>query len=1053
MDQNVRRLRARASEQMSAAVRETAPLDALTYRPGKPGAEQVGDPRQAVVGTQWGGKDAWATFEARFRVPEHWKSGLVTLALPLGGQGMAYLDGEPWQGLDAFHTTITLPAAICNGQSHQVVVEEYAIEAGTAPRGPEDVCVVGACLLQRIDEPAQALAYDLLVGAETLQSLPDAHPASAPLLALLLEAERLVDRRRRGSETFWSTSAAAHALLVEGMPRIAAQYAERATVLAMGHAHIDTAWLWPLAQTRRKVARSWSTALRLMERFPDYHFLASQAVQYDWLETDEPALYRQVEQRIREGRWEPAAAMWVEPDVNITSGESMVRQFLYGQRAMEARFGMRCGILWLPDTFGYSAALPQLMKGAGVHSFITSKLSWNGVNKMPHDTFRWRGLDGTEVLAFFITAGVDWRVESWVSDPNDPLREMSTYNGHFTAYETGSAWRRYRDKTLSDTVLYPFGWGDGGGGATEGMLETAKRLAAYPGMPAVRQGNAEAFLRPLHDRLIDDPATPVWDGEMYFEYHRGVYTSQAGVKAGNRRGEHSLHDAELWAAWASLHAATPAEQPAQFKEAWETLLLNQFHDILPGSSIGEVYQDQAADHARVQALASAVRAEAQATLAGRLSDPVDGLVVFSSLPWPREDIAVDAALLGNHVPLGADGAPLTVQSVTDLNGEARVLIGGTQVPALGYRALRVGTAGSAKANPTLLVSERRLENRFFLLEFDEAGHLSRILDKRHDRDVLAPHTVGNRLLAFEDKPHNFDAWEIDSYYGDKSWEIDAISEWKVVERGPLRAGVEIRREWDGSTITQRILLHADLPRIDFQTTVDWRHHQVLLKAAFPLAVRSTTARYECAFGWVERPTHRNTSWDIARFETAGHRWADLSEADYGVSLLNDSKYGYDCLDSTLRLTLLKSGIDPDPEADQGVHHFSYALYPHGPEWTIADTAREGYAFNLPVTAVRHTGGFGDLPVTQSLISTSSRHAVIDTAKPAEDGDGIIVRVYDCAGGRERTELVFATPPTDVVAVNLLEEPDAAVEAPSLKGNTLSFELPAFGVRSFRVRLG
>ncbi|MGH2345398.1 MAG: glycoside hydrolase family 38 C-terminal domain-containing protein, partial [Chloroflexota bacterium] len=296
------------------------------------------------------------------------------------------------------------------------------------------------------------------------------------------------------------------------------------------------------------------------------------------------------------------------------------------------------------------------------------------------------------------------------------------------------------------------------------------------------------------------------------------------------------------------------------------------------------------------------------------------------------------------------------------------------------------------------------------------------------------------------------AWEIDSYYTDKSWEIDTVSEWHVVERGPLRAGVEIRREWDGSTIVQRILLHAKLPRIDFQTTVDWHHHQVLLKAAFPLAVRTTKARYECAFGWVERPTHRNTSWDTARFETAGHRWADLSEADYGVSLLNDSKYGYDCLDSTLRLTLLKSAIDPDPEADQGLHHFSYALFPHGPDWTIVDTVRVGYAFNLPVTAARRDAGTGTLPPSQSLVSTVSRHAVIDTVKPAEDGDGVIVRVYDCEGGRERTELIFAEPPTGVVAVTLLEDPDPDAAVPRLDGSTLSFDLPAFGVRSFRIRL-
>jgi alpha-mannosidase len=413
---------------------------------------------------------------------------------------------------------------------------------------------------------------------------------------------------------------------------------------------------------------------------------------------------------------------------------------------------------------------------------------------------------------------------------------------------------------------------------------------------------------------------------------------------------------------------------------------------------------------------------------------------------------VDAATLGDQAPLGADDAPLPTQPVTELDGTERVLIGGLNVPAMGYRTLRFGRKERSTENSALFATQRRLENRFFLLELDDAGRIERLYDKRYSREVLAPDGGGNRLQAFEDKPHAFDAWEIDSYYADKSWEIDVVTDWRVVENGPLRAGVEIRRQWDGSTITQRILLHADLPRIDFQTAIDWHHHQVLLKAAFPLLVRATNARYECAFGWVERPTHRNTTWDAARFEVAGHRWADLSENDYGVSLLNDSKYGYDCLDATLRLTLLKSGIDPDPEADQGTHHFSYALLPHGPDWTVADTVREAYAFNLPVTAQRLERGTGTLAPAQSLVRTASKHAVIDTVKRAEDGDGLIVRVYDCSGGRERTELSFLAPLRSAKAVTILEEPDVQIPAPDVARGTLAFDLPPFGVRSFRVHL-
>ena len=1054
MDLTVRRLQQRALEQLQSGVRETVPLLSLSFRPGRHIAPEDQDAtgwQPAMEGARWGGEDAWATFRAEFHVPQAWLATPARLALPLGGQGMAYLDGRPWQGLDANHGHVDLPASVRDGRPHRVVVEAYAIHETTAPRQPGTTCLVGPCRLERIDAEALAFAYDLEVGAGVLRALPRDHPARASLSALLLDAENLVDRRRPGSDAFAAGVRQARALLAEGLPRLANEYPQSAHVLAMGHAHIDTAWLWPLAQTRRKVARSWSSALRLMERYPRFHFLASQAQQYQWLATDEPELYRQVEARVGEGRWEPAAAMWVEPDVNLTAGESLVRQFLHGQRASETRFGRRCEVLWLPDTFGYSGALPQLMRGAGVPVLVTSKLSWNTTNRMPHDTFRWRGLDGSEVLAMFITAGIDPAAEPEMYDPENPLREISTYNGHVTPREVASAWGRYADKPLSHTVLYPFGWGDGGGGPTEHMLEVADRLERYPGMPRLTQGPAGAFLRSLHDRLIADPRTPVWDGEMYLEYHRGVYTGQAGVKAANRRAEHALHDAELWAAWAGLQGAGTTAWRSQLAEAWELALLNQFHDILPGSSIGEVYADQARDHARVQDLARTVRQEAQGALARQLGGVEDSLLVCNSLPWARRDLALDAATLGGLVPLDTDQKPLPVQPVTDLDGRERVLLD-TTVPALGYRSLPLARPEPAPVDSSLQVRERRLENQFFILELDEAAQITRLFDKRYQREILAPRGVGNQLLAFEDKPHNFDAWEIDSYYVDKHWAIDAVSDLRVVEQGPLRAGVEIRREWDGSTVTQRILLYSTSPRIDFQTRIEWHHHQVLLKAAFPLNLRATKARYECAFGWVDRPTHRNTSWDAARFEVAAHRWADLSEADYGVSLLNDSKYGHDCLDSTLRLTLLKSAIDPDPQADQGIHCFSYALLPHGPDWTVADTVQAAYAFNLPATALRHTGGTGPLPAEQSLVCTTSRHAVIDTVKPAEDGDGLILRVYDCSGGRERTELVFAGPIKAARAVTILEEPDATVQAPDVAGTTLAFELLPFQVRSFRVHL-
>jgi alpha-mannosidase len=1057
VDQDVRRLRARAEEQHQASVLAVAPLESFVFRPDQAprGGDAGGDRsgwQPVAEHTRWGGAKPWATFRASFLVPAAWSSGTVQLVLPLGGQCLAYIDGEPWQGLDGNHQSIELPVALRDGSAHHLTIEAYAAGGTTAPRRHDEVCVIGWCGLRHIDSDAEAYAYDLATGAETLAVLAVDHPARAPLLALLLQAERLVDRRRPGSNAFSMSIDAARALLAEGLPRLAQAYPVHHRVLAIGHAHIDTAWLWPLAQTRRKVVRSWSTALRLMERHPDFHILVSQPQQYKWLEQDEPALSRQVEARVREGRWEPAGAMWVEPDVNLTSGESLVRQFLHGQRYLAEHFGHRSTILWLPDAFGYSAALPQIMRGAGVHTFITSKLSWNDTNKMPHDSFRWRGLDGSEVLAYFITAGIDARVEPFVADPDAAQRDISTYNGHMTLLEVASAWWRYRDKILNDTVIYPFGWGDGGGGPTEEMLQRAERLAAYPGIPAVSQGNAEPYFRNLHNRLFEDPRTAVWDGELYLEYHRGTYSSQSGVKNGNRRGEHALHDAEVWAAWATILDARSEAWHAVLTEAWELLLLNQFHDILPGSSVADVYVDQARDHARVLSLAASVREEAQSSLVDDAHGSGDCLTVFSSLPWERSDLSIDASLLGDMLAPHDGDEPSPMQAVVDLNGDARVLIGAVNVPAIGYRTLRLAKpTRSSVDHSRLMCTERRLENSYFLLEFDQAARMTRLYDKRFDREVLAPGGFGNQLQAFEDKPLDFDAWDIDNFYGEKCWEIDKIDDVRVVEQGPLRAALEIRREWDGSTITQRILLHADLPRIDFQTHLEWRHHQVLLKAAFPLALRATTARYECAFGWVERPTHRNTSWDAARFEVAGHRWADLSEDGYGVSLINDSKYGYDCRDSTLRLTLLKSSIDPDPNADIGAHDFAYALIPHGPDWTIGQTVRAAYAFNLSVSARRHAARGNDVEA-RSLVSTRSPRAVIDTVKPAEDGDGLIVRVFECAGGSDRPELIFDRPIAFAGAVNLLEEPEPRLASPNVNGSSLTFKLTAFAVRSFRIRL-
>jgi alpha-mannosidase len=922
-------------------------------------------------------------------------------------------------------------------------------------RRPSDTFTVDECRLELIDAESEAYYYDLAVGTETLTVLPFALPERAALLNLLLEAENMVDRLDAGSDVFRKSVSRARGHLAEGLAALAAAGASnRARVTAVGHAHIDTAWMWTLAQTRRKIVRSWSTALRLMERYPNYHFVCSQPQHYRWIEEDEPDLYRQVVARIKEGRWEPAGAMWVEPDANLTSGESLVRQLMYGQRFLRERFAKTCGVLWLPDAFGYSGALPQLMRSAGVHTFVTIKLSWNTTNRMPHDTFRWRGLDGTEVLAYFMTAGADWRPLDYMEDPYPATRAAATYNGNFSVKEVLGSWVRYRDKTLNTETLYAFGWGDGGGGPTEQMLEYADRLRAYPGLPAVSQGNAEQFLKRLGDRVLRDPRTPIWEGELYLEYHRGTYTSQARAKWDNRRADHLLRDAELWCAWAAVLGHANSSWNERLTRCWEDVLLNQFHDILPGSSIGDVYKDQRRQHAAVIATAGGVLAEAQDELVGQIDADIPALAIFNASPFARNETLEVRLPPGtpSGVVLGsAPGHSVLTQSLPGGTDRRVVLVAGVTVPALGYTTIPLIAGDVPPSRPDLTVSERVIENRFFRLELDDRGRFASLFDKRHSREVLAPGGGGNRLLAFEDKPISYDAWDIDEFYTDKCREIDDVQSLQIIEAGPVRAGVEITRVFGMSQIRQRILLHVDTPRIDIQTEIDWQQRQVLVKAAFPLAVHASQATYECAFGYVQRPTHRNTSWDAARFEVAGHQWADLSETGYGVSLLNDGKYGHDCLGNVLRLTLLKSAISPDPLADEGSHSFSYALFPHGRDWTIEDTVRAGVAFNMPVYARLVPGEGRLLPPARSLVTCDSAHAVVDTVKPAEDGHGLIVRVYDCANRRGRVTLAFAHPIASAQPVTILEEPDTATDL-QITDDTLRFDLQPFQVRSFRVVL-
>lgn len=994
------KLSARIAELRTAIPREKIAIPTFRFSEGDPaGAQEPGFDdsswRDFAVGESWGGYDKVAWFRTTIEVPEAWRGQKVALRLLPGprdggdstAEGLLYVNGRALQGIDIWHTEALLPPQTYASGSVQV-----ALRVWSGVLGVPEVRTFRVAELLLVDEGAERLFF---LADTALKAVAELEPRGwhhHRLLDPVYAAMGTLEGSVVGSEEFYAAAERAADSLAASLQELRGTDPDRPVVTAVGHAHIDLAWLWRQVHAREKAQRTFATVLHLMDQYPEYRFMHSSPQLYRWLESDSPEIFDRVKGRIASGEWEITGGMWVESDTNMPSGESLIRQVVYGKRYMRETFGVDSKVLWLPDVFGYSAVLPQLLAKSGLPYFVTTKVSWNQFNRMPHDTFRWRGIDGSEVLAHFITT---------------PERNSHhyTYNGELDPREVAGIWREYRQKDVNDDLLLAYGWGDGGGGPTREMLEAARVMNDLPGLPRVRPGHVEPYFERLAERVANQDL-PVWDGELYLEYHRGTYTSQAAIKRDNRRNEVRLHDAEWAASLASI--LTGATYP-DLHEAWELLLYNQFHDVLPGSSITPVYVDSAADHRRSAQIADSAYDEAVSGLP--VADSGDGLLVLNSLGWERggvlelpwtpetsDLVAMDEA--GNGLPSQTTGA----------GGERRRLLSVPPVPSLGYRWVRLGKAGEAGAAPggqTLRATDRSLENEHYRLELNDNGHMVRLLDKANAREVLAPGRRGNVLQLFEDKPLAFDAWDVDPYYQETLREVTELRECAVEENGPVRAVLRLRWAFGSSEVVQRIVLRAGERRIDFRTHVDWRERRTLLKVAFPVQVRARHATYDIGLGAIERATHWNTSWDWARFEVPAHRWADLSEGNYGVALLNDCKYGYDVKDDVLRLTLLRSPIRPDPDADRGKHEFTYALLPHAGDWRASDVVRQAQDLNVPLrTARMRVGGprvaapnETAMAATFGFAHADAGNVVIETLKRAEDGDGWILRMFEATGSR------------------------------------------------------
>ncbi len=982
------------------------------------------------------------TLRQTVAIPDAWAGQRVFLALKFtGAETLVNVDGQPTQAIDNQHHELLLADPADAGRSYELALEAYTGTVDAQKRGgwsgagdtvitPDAVQVtLRTAELQWVDRDAEGLFYDMRVALDAAKTMDVNSREYATVIDVLDKATNLLNFGMGIGDEFYASVAQAREYVQANLYRkYHADPDFDPTLWATGHAHIDTAWLWRIAHTRKKCERTFSTALTLMEQYPDYHFSCSQPQQYAYVKEDNPAVYERIKAAVKRGQWEPVGGMWVESDCNVVSGESLVRQFLYGLRFFDREFGHHTNVVWLPDVFGYSAAFPQIIRKSGMKYFMTIKIYWNQINKPPYQTFTWEGIDGTTVLTHF-----------------SPLGD---YNAHMNPEQWRRNWNEYKQKALNDSALYIYGWGDGGGGPTRQMLETAERGKDFPGLPKVKLTTNEAFFEDLEKQVTGKPNLPRWVGELYLEYHRGTYTSQARNKKYNRQAEVGLQTAEQVSALATLltGAAYPQDQ---INKAWELTLLNQFHDIIPGSSIHAVYEDSDKDYATIQERYAQTIQTALDAVAGHVQPGSGHVVVYNPLSWARADVA--------EVPRYLN---LPGQHVTGWDGEEKTLLQLGSVPALGYDTLQaegLPLMGDKSSDSGLTVTPETLENQFFKIALDNNREIASVFDKRAGREVLDTNSYckGNALLTFEDKPMNFDAWDIDIYYQDKMTTVQELTGMTIVERGPLRATVEITRTFGrGSVVRQRISIYRDMPRIDFATDIDWKERQTLLKVAFPVNVRSPHATYDIQFGNVQRPTHWNTSWDWARFEVCAHKWADLSEGDYGVSLLSDSKYGWDIRDNVMRLTLLKGGIYPDPEADLGLHRFTYSLYPHSGDWRAAETVQRAYELNVPILAAKVTG-HGDLPASFSLVSVDDSNIIVETVKKAEDDDALIVRLYETYGQRGAAALNFARPVQSAVEVNMLERETDETKAQSVtcSGQSVAFAYTPYEIKTLRVVLG
>ncbi|MEU0804089.1 glycoside hydrolase family 38 C-terminal domain-containing protein [Streptomyces sp. NPDC005970] len=970
-----------------------------------------------TLGSTWGGPWATTWMRATAEIPEQWTGRRVEAVFDLdfdltkgpGGQAEGLVHdahGTPIQGLHPYHRSVLLTDSANGGARVDLLIELAAnppivasaglhIHHGSRETaGAEHIYRLKQAEIAVREDDVWHLIHDIEVLDELMHELPLGSSRRHEIRYALRRAADTVD-----PGDVAGTAVQARGRLADVLARPA--HASAHTIAAVGHAHIDSAWLWPVRETVRKCARTFTNMTTLAQEYPELIFACSSAQQYAWMKEHHPDIFARMKRAVADGNWVPVGGMWVEADGNLPGGEALARQLVYGRRFFAEEFGVEQKGVWLPDSFGYTAAYPQLAKLAGAEWFLTQKLSWNETNKLPHHTFAWEGIDGSRIFTHF--------------------PPVDSYVASLTAAELAHAESNFQDKGVATRSLVPFGYGDGGGGPSRSMLERARRLRDLEGSPKVVIEAPDDFFaaaRSERDRL------PVWRGELYLENHRGTYTSQARTKRGNRRSEALLREAELWAATAAVRAGAPYPYE-RLESLWRRVLLNQFHDILPGSSIAWVHQQAEREYAEIHAELEMLIADAVGHLPGAPA-------LLNAGPYARREVAVVTG-----------GEFAGAQRLFD--GRSAVL---ADVPPLATG----GPVDTHRGSVTATAQDEGfiLDNGVLTVVVDRRGLITSVYDHTAQREAIAPGTAGNLLQLHPDDPNLWSAWNIDPYYRDTVRDLDEAESVTLVDEGPLLASVRVERAYGASRFVQHVEVAAESRQVIVRNDIDWQERDTVLKAAWPLDVHADRESAEIQFGHVQRPTHENTSWDAARFELWAHRWVHVGERHWGAALLSDSTYGHDVgrdtredggTTTTVRLSLLRSPHSPDPQADRGRHSFSYALLAGtGIEGAIAG----GYALNLPLRPAPASA--------RSLAGLDTTDVVVESVKLADDRSGdVVVRLYEACGGAVAARLRVGFPLAAAFDCDLLEVPAQQLTARPDDERAVDLRFRPFQIRTLRLR--